>query len=418
MNDILAIFRQYGVPFNDPCDASYQGVCHCDEVTAAEQIITQSPITVCGISHIAGTPITDILAGVCVPNGDDDWRFSSGSTHTDHIYRTGNVSIGSMTDSHALRVDGTFAFTPVGGKLFDYDNGVFQYTSVSGLAGIALNLNDASVLGRDTIGSLDYQVGYASTARIQAVAATDFTLTDSPTQLEFYVTENTTVSTALVLQHDYRARWSKYGTFSDGIPESLLGLITTPDNTMTRHVITGTPTTGTILGIGSSGLEWLSPAAASSLPAVNGLSQVSSQYELGGTLSKDTEIINTNNVFTFGNSTNTIYTYVEQDSNLGRLTVFSRNSTNNDEVSIVTYPEYHSIECNQDGIDSVFRVGNDSISVTVSNGTDLKFIDISSENISITGLRTFPSEAAAIADGTLPSNAIYRVTGDANLKIK
>lgn len=415
MIDILSVLRQYGVPFNDPCDPNYRGVCHCETIAAAEQIVTQLPITVCGVSHIAGTPITDILAGVCVPNGDDDWRFTSGSTNSDHIYHTGNVSIGSMSNSHALRTDGSFLFTPVGGQFFTYDN-LWQFT---GITNIQLGLNYNSITNeRDTIGQFHFQVGGTDVATIQAVAAGDHTGGAQATNLEFYVSESTTKSVAMVIQNDYRLRLSKYGSFSDGIPDTLLGLEASPSNLVSRHEIAGTPNLGTILGVGASGLEWLSPAAASSLPAVNGLSQISSQYELGGSLTKDTSIINTGNTLTFGNTTNPTFITVEQDATLGRWTVFSRNTTNNDEVSIVTTPEYHSIECNQDGNNTVVRVGDNSVSINVNDGTSTKFINVTAASITITGLPQYASEAAASADAGLPSNALYRVIGDANLKMK
>ncbi len=41
-----------------------------------------------------------------IGSGDDDWRFQSGSTESDDIYRTGNVTIGSTwTTTHELDVD-------------------------------------------------------------------------------------------------------------------------------------------------------------------------------------------------------------------------------------------------------------------------------------------------------------------------
>ena len=416
--DFLALLRQYGVPFNDPCDEDYRGVCHCPDPTiVAEEILVSEPIDICGTTYPANTDLFTLLGGLCVPNGDDDWRFTAGETAADFIYRTGNVSIGTMVESHQLRVDGQFQFNPVGGQIFDH-SGDFRFTGVTNI-GVALNYNSITS-ERDTVGVIKFQVGASDVALIQAVAAGDHTVGNQPTSLEFYVSETDRTSSHLILQNDFRARWTKYGNFDDGVPTFLLGLEANPSNLQTRHPIGGSPDPLNVLRINAAGdgLEYVPAAAASAYPVANGLTNDTTAYVLGGTLDRNTSIVNTGYNLDFGNTTETIYNRVRQSGTLGTFEIFSRNTANNDETSLLVRPESVVLECNQDAIDSILRVSEDEISFNVADGVDAKFLRIVSGAITITGLPEYADDNAASVDAGLPNNALYTVTGSNNLRIK
>jgi hypothetical protein len=101
--DLLNIFRQYQVPFVDPCNEDYKGICSC----SIEDLVTQGEVTVCGTSFMAGT---SLLALLSCGGGDTDWLTSSNETPTSisqDIYTLGNVGIGIQNPTFSLDIVGS-----------------------------------------------------------------------------------------------------------------------------------------------------------------------------------------------------------------------------------------------------------------------------------------------------------------------
>jgi hypothetical protein len=101
--DLLNIFRQYQVPFVDPCNPNYQGICSC----SIEDLVTEGEVTVCGTTFMAGTSLLSLMS---CGGGDNDWLTSTNETPTSitqDIYTLGNVGIGIQNPIFALDIVGS-----------------------------------------------------------------------------------------------------------------------------------------------------------------------------------------------------------------------------------------------------------------------------------------------------------------------
>lgn len=413
--DILSIFRQYGVPFNDPCNPEYIGVCHCDS-TFVENVLTQSILNVCTNSFPAGTSLANILQNICGTGGaDDDWRFVSGSSFSDPLYRTGFTSIGTTASTHQLRVDGLFQFNPDTGWTFDFDS-LFR---MSFDTGATLSLGSKNTPGtRTLLGDLIFQGRfngqYYTGASITGQAVNPWTLSNRDSSIEFKVVlaNTTNLSTTMTLQSDSRLRLNRY-TFNDGIPTVLLGLNNT---VVSRHPVTGSPVEGSVLGVSGGSLSYINPAA-SVVSVENGISKdVDSDIILGGLIDRDTYIQNNAHDFVIGQKQSLAdESYIYQS--LSRIDLFVRQQTQDRETELNLQGNYAALGFDRGAISARIDFAENSSTWLFQDGTPIGFL-LTPGRIVIQGLPTYSSTVLAQADATLPPNALFKVNGDNNLKIK
>lgn len=412
--DILSIFRQYGVPFNDPCDPTYRGTCHCDSVFL-ENILTESLLSVCSDSFPVGTTLVNILQNICGTGGaDDDWRFISGSSVSDPVYRTGLTSIGTQASTHQLRVDGLFQFNPATGWTFDFDS-LFRFSYNTG-ATMSLASKDTpgtrTLLG-DILFQGRYLGAYYTGASITSESNNPWTGSARDASLIFKTSETTTANVVMTLQTDARMRLNRYGLFNDGIPNTLLGLSGT---LVTRHPITGSSPNGSVLGIAGGVLSWINPAA-SVINTENGVSKDGdSDIILGGLIDRDTHLENIDHTFVIGaNALLADQSYISQQ--LGRIDLFVRDESSDSETELNLLPAYAALGFDRGATSARIDFSETSSTWLLSNGTPIGFI-LTPGRIIAQGLPSYASVGLAQADVTLPTNSLFKVPGDNNLKIK
>lgn len=220
---------------------------------------------------------------------DNDWYFVTGSAISDPIWRSGRVLIGTPdnlpTDtSHQLQLEGDWQFLPDGvGTRFDWQNttdttGTAWYgillSAPAGLGGSS-NLSGSrntfalgtsnTVIDRTRLGVLAFagnnpnDTDHALGAFMEAVANGAWTSSSTATDLNVWVTASGEIfpRNTVTFQGDGRVELDRYFTFSDGIPQSLLGFDTGPDD-ITRHPIAGTASPGStiVVDAAGTGLEW------------------------------------------------------------------------------------------------------------------------------------------------------------------
>lgn len=223
---------------------------------------------------------------------DNDWYFVTGSAISDPIWRSGRVLIGTPdnlpTDtSHQLQLEGDWQFLPDGvGSRFDWQNttdttGTAWYgillSAPAGLGGSS-NLSGSrntfalgtsnTVIDRTRLGVLAFagnnpnDTDHALGAFMEAVANGAWTSSSTATDLNVWVTASGEIfpRNTVTFQGDGRVELDRYFTFSDGIPQSLLGFDTGPDD-ITRHPIAGTAAPGNTIVVNGAGngLEWGMP---------------------------------------------------------------------------------------------------------------------------------------------------------------
>lgn len=419
--DILAIFRQYGVPFNDPCDPNYRGTCQCDFSAYVEDIFSQGALALCSQNFPAETNLTTILQNICTNTGaDDDWRFSSGDSILDPIYHTGNVSIGTNANTHRLRVDGLFQFNPVVGSVFDFDS-VFRFSQTANPR-VSISLPSTPPL-RSPLGSLLFQGvlsgNYVTGASILSESDTAWSTANTSGSLVFSVTDNNTTGAlaAMTIQTNYRLRLNRYTTFEDGVPDRILGLTSGANNLVSKHSITGIGTQGKVLGVGSMGLEWLD--GSSSVSVSNGLSSAG-DIILGGPLTQDTDIENDAHVFSLGLTSpgsGDYYGYIQHTGLSGQVRLqATRVSTGQTTYQLINHAIAQT-RYTQGAIQASVTAEATGVELQFQNGT-ATILRLLNNTIQLQGLPSYADDAAATADVNLPVGGLYKTTGSTTLKIK
>jgi hypothetical protein len=387
--DILGIFRAYNVPFNDPCDENYRGVCHCSPDLILENIVSSQINEVCGVSYPAGTSLVDMLLESC-GSSDDDWRFSNGGTYMDPVYRMGNVSIGGNFNTHSLRVDGTVQFN-ASGSTFEHSTNFLLRSALGGF----LDLVRPSAVSGDQIGKLRFKSG-TNEAYINATHRGT-----NSTELSL----GNTVPCLTVLPTG-RIKLDQYNS-SDTLV-NLVGMDSA--SVLTRHPVTGSPTTGSVIGFNGSGLSWLT----TSILAQNGITY-GTHVELGGTLIKNTDIVNPSYRFTVGNfSTTQSYAQIVQTNTTeGQVTLTAGLGTLK---SVVLVDKNQARLINQTGTtETAFLTISDTNAVLHYGG---KGLTINSLAVVLDGVSVYQNDGAAIADTNLPVNGLFRVANSKYLHIK
>lgn len=429
MTDFRSLLRYYEVPFNDPCDPDYTGVCQCEFTPYIEETVALGPLTICSVDYPAGTPLTTILAALCGGGSDDDWRFSTaGISVADPAYRTGNTSVGTDEDTHQFRVDGLFQFNPLATFLFEFLDNKFTFESTTGGI-VALSNSTTTMLARDILGQVVFDGRLAGNRTSRAAILGRHigpSAMETTSALEFYVNLAGEAFTrnVMTLQEDARLRLNQYSSFDDGPPTILAGFIS--DDVVSRHPIAGDPDPNSVVAVNAAGtgLEYQNPAAAGVSPR-NGLSFDGSDLVLGGTLDMATTITNVAQVFTLGTTSGTQYGYFRNTGAAAAFNIFSRNTTTNQEGELNVSPAFVSLVHNFTADDAVSN-GETSVSLDdlyaaitcLNNPASPTIIRVGPVTVELKGLPEYASEGAAIADANLPSDGLYKVTGDNNLKIK
>lgn len=389
--DLLGFLRSYKVPFEDPCNQNYRGVCHCEQDLVLENITSSQINEICGTTYPAGTSLVDMLLESC-GSSDDDWRFLSGDTYMDPIFRAGNVSIGGSFNTHTLRVDGTFQFN-VSGATLEHSTNFIMRSSTGGY----LDLIRPSSINGDTIGTLRFKSG-SNEAYIKAIHRGTG---DTELSLGNELPAITVSPTGRVTLNQYNSN------------DSLVNLVGMDSSSvLTRHPINNSPTAGTFLSFNGTGFTWTVPSF--SLQAQNGITY-GTHVELGGDILRETNITNPSYRFTIGNfSTTTKWSqFVQTNTTNGEASMSAGLGTqrsfalvNKDQARLVHH----------DGtVEKAYITLNGTSAVLHFDGISITLDDL---NIVINGLRVYQNDGAAIADPTLPVNGLFRVTNTNNLHIK
>jgi hypothetical protein len=246
------------------------------------------------VDPTVGGTITLGYCGCCdnAGGGDDDWRFyyPNSPTNTNPIWRYGRVVIGNVSTpdtSHVLQLYGNFEFkpdtlysrfafpslssganTPYYGLLFESSAGETGPSFAGGRNHFTIATSN-TIFEKTRLGALAFagnnpnDTDLKLSAFLEAAANEAWSSTSTPSNITVYTTQNSTLTPAAVasFKHDGRFQLSKYSTFSDGVPTSLIGFQTGTSH-LTRHVIGGTAGAGKVPAINGAGtgLEWITPS--------------------------------------------------------------------------------------------------------------------------------------------------------------
>ena len=226
---------------------------------------------------------------------DDDWRFVSGSTVGDPIWRNGRVNIATQANTHGFRADTSFQFNVYGNTAtLDWQDGTAISQSpgliwsaagavdgtnnpaFGGKNNLLLQSNNGTAVGH-SLGIIgfgaenpNYAGHHKTSAAIKALADKAWTTGGTGSIMEFYVTGAADTSMHLVatFQTTGRMQLDQYHLIDDGLPTYLLGH-NNDSRQVERHPVGGTPDNGDVLKIVSGNLEWAADGGAASVVDLN-----------------------------------------------------------------------------------------------------------------------------------------------------
>ena len=226
---------------------------------------------------------------------DDDWRFISGTTINDPIWRNGRVNIATQANSHGFRADTSFQFNVYGNAAtFDWQDGTgisqnpglvwsapgavdgTNSATFAGKNNLLLQSNNGTAVGH-SLGLIGFgaenpanEGKHKTSAAIKALADKAWTTGGTGSIMEFYVTGAADTSMHLVatFQTTGRMQLDQYHLINDGLPTYLLGH-NNSSKQVERHPIGGTPDNGDVLKIVSGNLEWAADGGAAASVDLN-----------------------------------------------------------------------------------------------------------------------------------------------------
>lgn len=357
MNNILDIFRQYGVPFNDPCNEDYLGVCHCpNELINLNTFTLTDPLNIGGTVYSTGTLLIDILNNLSGGSSDADWYqsglMSSPMDIDDSIYTNGRVGINIQNPLASLDIlDG-------GNTAFRWNRGTDRLLQIN-----TIGAGEPARFWMYDNDQLKIQLQPGTTNYFRDI--TSFQLGDSLSAPLNGVDYLLSVDGNIYFSGEIVDYTQNVGT---------VGQYLTP-NGLGQNIWNDIPIISAENGVSYTGV-----------------------YKLGGVLEEFTYIDNPDQILVIGNNINPIHSNITMNAATNLTTINSSDSIS--------------------GMSSFALIRSEFISISSQDTTNTSSVVVSGTSVQITGLPEYPDEASAVADINLLIDSLYRVTGDSNLKIK
>jgi hypothetical protein len=230
----------------------------------------------------------EIFSADLSPIDTSAWRTIGGDKQNDEsgfAYRTGNTTIGVIdSNTHQLRVDGSFQFNPESGFTFDFQEGsgilgplthksLVLTSDLDNLSGSwppsdGANFSffkNSTASDRDMLGSISF-LGRDNLGNLYNAAGIDvfadgnwFNGIGLGTSVNIWATNpsETFARNVATFQGDGRLELDRYPSFDDGEPYSLTGF-SLDGLDLTRHIIDGSAQNGDVLSFNtiSSHFDW------------------------------------------------------------------------------------------------------------------------------------------------------------------